>query len=232
MWWGSRESRKAAHSAGDSPLPSTASSIPPGSGNAEGLLPGTCSLPRSCTAGALLSFLLLLAVRSCTSWDCTAALHLQAALLFVFPCPSPNPPALSTRMLLKPVMCLQLLLADLLPSDLACALQFKTVQSELPDPAPSASSLHTQLGFPATRLHLPHSGLSCPCFLFTSPLCFCLNPPPFCSHCVQKQLLHCSASGNSPNPRRSHGNTLTTHPLLPVWDRQPGTPCLGEPART
>lgn len=135
MWWGSRESRKAAHSAGDSPLPSTASSIPPGSGNAEELLPGACILPRSCTAGALLSFLLLLAVRSYSFWDCTAALHFQAALC---PCsysrPSPNPPAASPRMLLRPVMCLQLLLADLLPSDLACALQFNTLQSEIPDP--------------------------------------------------------------------------------------------------
>lgn len=96
-------------------------------------------------------------------------------------------------------------------------------------PVPSASSFHTQPSFPATRLHvltsrlhLSHSDLSCPCFLFTSPLCFCLNPPPFCSHCVQKQLLHCSASGISPNLQRSHGNVLTTHPLLPVWDRQPG----------
>lgn len=49
---------------------------------------------------------------------------------------------------------------------------------------------------------------------------------------MQKQLLPCSAPGNSPNLQRSHGNALTTRPLLPVWDRQPGTPCLGEPAGT
>lgn len=106
VWWGSRESRKAAHAAGDSALPCTASSIPPGSGNGEELLPGTCILPRSCTAGAWLSFLLLLSVRS---WDCTAALDLRAALLPVCPCsysrPSPNPPAASTGVLLKPVTC-------------------------------------------------------------------------------------------------------------------------------
>lgn len=106
VWWGSRESRKAAQGAGDSALPCTASSIPPGSGHGKELLPGTCILPRSCTAGAWLSFLLLLPVRSC---GCTAALDLQAALLPVCPCsysrPSPNPPAASSRMLLKPVMC-------------------------------------------------------------------------------------------------------------------------------
>lgn len=186
------------------------------------------------------SFLLLFAVRSCTFWDCTAALHLQAALLPVFPCsysrPSLNPPAASTRMLLKPVICLQLLLADLLPADLACALQFKSVQSELPDPCSLCLFPSHPAWFPshhvlASRLRLPHSDLSCPCFLFASPLCFCLNPPPFCSHSVQKQLLCCSPSGNSPSLQCSHGNMLT-HTLLPAWDRQPGTPCLGEPART
>lgn len=115
-------------------------------------------------------------------------------------------------------------MADLLPADLACALQFRSVQSELPDPCSLCLFPGTRLHVLASRLHLPHSDLSCPCFLFSSPLCFCLNPPPFCSHSVQKQLLCCSASGNSPSLQCSHGNTLTTHPLLPVWDRQPVLP--------
>lgn len=105
-------------------------------------------------------------------------------------------------------------------------------------PFPPASSFHTQPGFPATKLHVPasrlhlsHSDLSCPCFLFASPLCFCLNPPPFSSHSVQKQLLPCSAPGNSPNLQCSHGNTLPTHPLLSVWDRQPGPECQNPPVK-
>lgn len=97
---------------------------PPQSHLALGMLRSCCQGPASFPGVA---HLVLLAVRSCTSWDCTAALYLQAALLPVFPFSysrlSPN--------LLKPVMCLQLLTADLFP---ACALQFKTVQSELPDP--------------------------------------------------------------------------------------------------